>query len=95
MSFQTFSYFSENSYKGSKVPTVEPLAQTKSKRQKVFQTGTQHSETTDPHKAHQALQGILGDIKDFSQNQGLEHRLQDLQFQTKQTKFRLHCTISI
>jgi len=75
--------------------TVKSQVQSKSKRQKVFQTEKQHSKSTDPQKAHQALHGISEDIKDFSQNQGLGHRVQDLHFQRKQTKFRLHRTISI
>jgi len=31
----------------------------------------------------------------FRKTKGLEHRVQDLHFQRKQIKFRLHCTISI
>jgi len=75
--------------------TVMPPAQSKSKRQKVFQTEKQHSKPTDPRKAHKALHGNSEAIKDFSQNKGLEHRVQDLLFKRKQTKFRIHCTISI
>jgi len=70
--------------------TVKLPAQSKSKTQKVFQT-----EKQDQHKAHEALHGNSEDIKDFSQNEGLEHRVQDLHFQRNEIKFRLHCTISI
>jgi len=34
---------------------VKPLAQSKSKRQKVFETEKQHSRSTDPHDAHEAF----------------------------------------
>jgi len=61
----------------------------------VFQTEKQHSKPTDPNKAQEALHGNSEDMKDFSQNKGLEHRVQDLHFQRKQRKFRLHFTISI
>jgi len=61
----------------------------------VFQTEKQHSKPKDTHKAHEALHRNSENIKDFSQNKGLELRVQDLHFQRNEIKFRLHCTISI
>jgi len=56
-----------------KIPlwTVKQPAQSNQKRHKVFQTEKQHSRSTDPHRAHEALHGNSKDIENFSQTKGL------------------------